>query len=101
MARCSQVRNHIGLVLYLAGGWRTYADISKEFGWVTPKTAHRNVRALEESGLPVEWATPPDQIGGFHTQSVRLAPDWVARTTWLRRYITIKQPATTRKEYYT
>ena len=89
-------RNSVGLILYLCGGWRSYKEIGEEFGWAinneTSKTAQRNVRFLEEVGLPVEWLHPPDERGGFELQLVRLPLDWVKRTTWLRRYIICKNP---------
>ena len=91
--RGRRIRNDISLVLYLAGGWRSYAEISEEFGWkgCWNKSAHRNVRALEEAGLPLEWSVPPDQRGSFGVKRMRLPPDWVARTLWLRRYIILKE----------
>ena len=85
------IRNSVGLILYLCGGWRSYKAIAEEFGWATFKTAMRNVRALEGAGLPVEWLKPPD-CKGPPSQRVRLPQDWVARTPWLRRYIIRKQP---------
>lgn len=95
--RGKHVRNYISLVLYLAGGWRSYQEISDELGWDTEQTdghhrsAARNVRALEEAGIPVEWSEPPDKLGGGGvTRRMRLPPDWVARTPWLRRYIIVK-----------
>lgn len=91
--RLARIRNYISLVLYLAGGWRSYQEIGEEFGWFhlsRNRTARRNVRALEQAGLPVEWLYPPDQRSGYMTsQRVRLSPDWVARTPWLRRYILV------------
>ena len=98
--RGKSIRNNIGLVLYLCGGWRSYKNIGEEFGWLLGKygfckTAYRNVRTLEAAGLPVEWLNPPDQKcgGGMqNVQRVRLPQDWVARTTWLRRYIIRKEP---------
>lgn len=85
-------RNAIGLVLYLAGGWRTYQEIGEEFGWACGsnyKTARRNVRALEEAGLPIEWCE--ESPSRYTAQRMRLPPDWVARTIWLRRYIILKE----------
>lgn len=88
-------RNTIGLVLYLAGGWRSYEDINREFGWSMAvyrnrsgmhKTARRNVAALEQAGLPLEW------LEDCRPRRVRLPADWIARTPWLRRYIIRKQP---------
>ena len=94
--RGKSIRNYVGLILYLCGGWRYYTDIAEEFGWTIDKhrqckTAYRSVRALEEAGLPVEWMNPPDQPG-LYPQRVRLPPDWVARTPWLKRYIIRKEP---------
>jgi hypothetical protein len=94
--RGKSIRNHVGLILYLCGGWRSYRDISGEFGWAIDKnghckTARRNVRALEEAGLPMEWMSPPEPHGR-DPQRVRLPQDWVARTVWLRRYIIRKEP---------
>jgi len=93
------IRNIIGLMLYLCGGWRSYKDIAEEFDWAIQKDSHcktaaRNVRSLEAVGLPVEWLNPPDQHGHvfFTGQRVRLPQDWVARTPWLKRYIIRKQP---------
>lgn len=83
--RLTQVRKEVGMILYLAGGWRSYKEIAEEFGF-NPKTAYRNVRAMEHVGLPIEWAREPDKFNaGF--QRVRLPPDWVARTPWLRKYL--------------
>lgn len=81
----------VGLVLYLAGGWRTYQQIADEFGGCV-KTARRRVRSVEAAGLPVEWCNPPDQQGTGYTNYMRLPPDWVARTPWLRRYVIVQQP---------
>ena len=92
------IRNSVGLIFYLCGGWRSYQDIAREFGWVVSKDSHcktasRNVRALEAVGLPIEWMNPPDQSGRSLTcQRMRLPQDWVARTSWLRRYIIRKEP---------
>lgn len=83
-------RRTIQLVIYLCGGWRTYKDIADELGWGWTKTARRNVRYLEEAGLPVEWAIDPESRGSF--QRVRLPLNWVERTPWLRRYIIRKEP---------
>lgn len=85
------IRNTIGLVLYLAGGWRSYREIGEEFGWAIAqysrcKTAFRNVRALEQVGIPVEWCMDT------HPIRMRLSADWVARTLWLRRYVIVEQP---------
>jgi hypothetical protein len=94
--RTRTIQNYVGLLLYLAGGgWHSYAEIGEEFGWYCQrgscKTASRGVRALEEAGLPIEWMKPPDEHGGWKRQFVRLPPDWVARTPWLRRYILCKE----------
>ena len=92
--RCSTITNAVGLVLYLAGGWRCYQDIADQFGWTSnrelcnshrSKTAWRHVKALEEAGLPIEWSDD-------HPRRMRLPSDWVARTPWLRRYIILKEP---------
>ena len=106
--RLSRIRNYVGLVLYLAGGWRSYADIAQEFGWSRQsngsyKTAARAVQALEQAGLPIEWRNINcgGSGGGLGPQAVRLPPDWVDRTMWLHRYVVRKQPAQTRKEFYT
>lgn len=102
-SRGKSIRNTIGLVLYLCGGWRSYLDISKEFGWSYRdghcKTASRNVRALEQAGLPIEWMNPPDKRGSGG-QLMRLPSEWVRATSWLRRYIIRKQPVQVRKEFY-
>ena len=94
--RLSRVRNYIGLMLYLAGGWRSYQEIGEEFGWTINykykkdahrcKTAYRNVKALEQAGLPV--VRTEDTI----PYRVCLPLDWVARTPWLRRYIIRNEP---------
>ena len=97
--RLRWMRNIIGLVLYLAGGWRSYRQIAEEFSF-SIKTARRNVKALEQAGLPVEWTKDPDSRGGAAQRS-RLPVDWVSHTTWLRRYIIRKQPVQVRKEFYT
>ena len=94
--RGKAIRNYVGLILYLCGGWRSYRDIAKELGWTISKDGHcksaqRNVHALEEAGLPVEWLRPPDQRGP-QQQRVRLPQDWVARIPWLRRYIIRREP---------
>lgn len=94
--RGHRIRNDVGLVLYLAGGWRSYRGIGEEFGWAVGdngkcKTASRNVRALEQAGLPIEWAFPPDERNGGG-QRMRIPPAWVACTPWLRRYIIRKTP---------
>ena len=103
--RTRLIENTVRLILYLCGGWRTYQDITAEFGWAVTvgnknRTARRNVRALEAAGLPVEWRRPPDEPGWGEKQSVRLSPDWVVRTPWLRRYIIRKQPVQVRKGFY-
>ena len=90
--RGKAIRNCVGLILYLCGGWRSYDDIAEEFGWVAVhKTPRRNVQALEQAGLPVEWLFPPEQRGPPE-QRVRLPQDWVARTSWLQRFIIRKEP---------
>lgn len=92
------IRDTLGLVLYLCGGWRSYQEIGKEFDWRGSKTPARNVRALEATGLPIEWVHPPDEKAGL--QRMRLPQDWVAHTPWLRQYIIRKQPVQARKEFY-
>lgn len=83
-------RNAIGLILYLCGGWRSFREITQEFDWKLSdnhyKTAGRNVQALEEAGLPIEWDESEVPM------RVHLPQDWVARTPWLRRYIIRQEP---------
>ena len=96
--RLGWTRNLISLVLYLAGGWRSYQQIAEEFGFTT-KTARRHVEAMEQAGLPIEWAEDRDKHCGA-IQRARLPMDWVSRTPWLRRYINANQPVQVRKEFY-
>ena len=93
--RLGRTRNIAGLIIYLAGGWRSVQGIGEEFGWGFDfegrcRTASRNVRALEQAGLPIEWLHEPD-ARGKSGQRMRLPPDCVARTPWLRRYIIKKE----------
>jgi hypothetical protein len=86
--RTRTIRNVATLIVFLAGGWRTYQQIDDLMGWKPERgkkrsrTSYRNVRALEDAGLPLEWRYDPESTG--RKQAVRLPKDWVGRAAWLK-----------------